>query len=127
MLVCTIFSLIRLLDMSSIASQPETQKRLRASRIVVSILFFALSAWLGAVASQVLWQRYGGTSLHSFGFVLNVGIFRLHEPASSWFVLVCCACLLWGGCSVLRLRRGLRLGAIVAAICFSVLVVSFLA
>jgi hypothetical protein len=113
--------------MSNATSQSETQAPSRVGRIVASIPFFALAALLGNIAFRILWQRYGGPFFGSFGFVLNFGFFRLREPASSWFVLICCACLIWGGCSVLRRRRGLPLGAVTAGIYFVTLIVSFLA
>src|SRR5579859_3794703 len=113
--------------MSSTTAESQLPAASKAGRIVASISFFALAALLGNVASGVLWQRFVGPMVGSFGFVLNFGFFRLHEPASSWFVLICCACLVWGGCSVLRKRRGLRLGAILGAVCFVIFVASFLA
>jgi hypothetical protein len=117
----------RALDMSSVASEPKTQTPSRLGRIVASLPFFALAALLGNVASRVLWQRYGGPFFGSFGFVLNFGFFRLHEPASSWFVLIGCACLIWGGCSVLRRRRRLPFGAVAGGTWFIIFIVAFLA
>jgi hypothetical protein len=94
--------------MNSIKGQPEKQVPPIVARVVASLPFFGLALWFGGVATQVLWQRYGSHFLGSFGFVLNFGLFRLREPWSSSVVLVCCACLVWGGCSVLRTGRGLR-------------------
>ena len=113
--------------MDSVSAQPEKQGPPIAARILACLPFFALVLWLGGVASRILWQRYGGPFFGSFGFVLNFGLFRLYEPWSSWFVLICCASLVWGGCSVLRKRRGLRVGAVVGAIWFFVFILSFLA
>lgn len=84
-------------------------------RIGASLPFFAAAWLIGQVALRVLLQTYGGPLFGSFGYVLNFGLFTVFEPWSSWFALVCSACLVWGGCSVVRRGGGQRWGAIVAA------------
>src|SRR5437016_5913917 len=90
-------------------------------RILGAVAFFGLALWLGGTAARVLWQRYGGPFFGSFGFHFNFGLLKFGEPWSSWFVLLCCPLFVWAGCSLSRRSGSLRVGAIVGAIAFLVL------
>jgi hypothetical protein len=113
--------------MDTVNRQAKNQGPPLAERIVLSLPFFALAWWLGCLAAKILRQRYGGPFYTSFGFNFNFGLFRVYEPSSSWFVLICSMLFIWAGCSAARKGVGLRAGAIVGVICFVVIVLGLLA
>jgi hypothetical protein len=94
------------------------------ARTVLSLPFFCIGAWLGVGTAQHLWVLYCEPSA-SFGLVFNFGLFEVNEPWSSCFALVCATSFLWAGCSLLRKRGGIRLGAIVGTVCFVLFAVGF--
>jgi hypothetical protein len=99
-------------------------------RIFAAVLFFFAGTWLTYFTTDHLWVLYS-PFYHglrgSFGFIFNFGLFRLSEPWSSCFVLCCAASFFWAGCSLLRRPGGLRLGAMVGAVCFVVFLIGFVA
>src|SRR5437016_2985965 len=107
--------------------RPSENKSTSAYRILGAVAFFLLALELGGTTARILWQRYGGPFFGSFGFNFNFGLFRFGEPWSSWSVLLCCALFSWAGCSLARRSGSLRVGAIVGATAFLVLLAGCLA
>jgi hypothetical protein len=106
-----------------------TKPQRSVARIAASLPLFCFGALLGVSTTWHLWMLYS-PFYHgmrgSFGFVFNFGFFRLYEPWSSCFVLVCAASFIWAGCSLLREPGSLRLGAIVGTVCFVIFAIVFI-
>jgi hypothetical protein len=102
----------------------KTESHTSVVRIIASLLFFCIGAWLGIGTTTHLWVLYHDPG-NPFGLGFNFGFFEIYEPWSSYFALACAASFLWAGYSLLRKRGGIRLGAIVGTVCFVLFVVGF--
>jgi hypothetical protein len=97
-------------------------------RIIPAVAFLAVVARVGCLTLFHLSDAYLFHTYHhkpgTFGYVYDFGIFRLHDPGTSFFIIACCLGVIWGCVSLIRKRADSGyFGIIVGVICLTLLVV----